>query len=219
MAPTNRPAARRDYRVLRRRRQVNGHVLVFCVEDAQRQNSNHAGKMNSMPARSPLPVGCSSDPIYLANGCDSAPGSSMPQFRVRRNRSSEIQFLIDQNPMHRGNLACWSLPHNASDGVLSRMIVQVGPFCRKGLCLVGPFCRKGLCLVGPFCRKGLSPSGEPPWVAHQLHVAAWPTIRSRLSRWSRRGREVLLGKQDLPKSTTAPPPAADAVADFNPPTD
>ena len=24
-------------------------------------------------------------------------------------------------------------------------------------------------------------------------------------RWSRRGREVLLGKQDLPKSTTAPP--------------
>ena len=39
----------------------------------------------------------------------------------------------------------------------SRMIVKVGPFCRKGLRSVGPFCRKGLCFVGPFCRKGLSP--------------------------------------------------------------
>ena len=44
----------------------------------------------------------------------------------------------------------------------------------------GPFCRKGLSLVGPFCRKGLSPQGEPPWVAHPLHVAAWPFFPSRL---------------------------------------
>ncbi len=34
--------------------------------------------------------------------------------------------------------------------------------------------------VGPFCRKGLSPQGEPPWVAHPLHVAARPSFRLRL---------------------------------------
>ena len=45
---------------------------------------------------------------------------------------------------------------------------------------VGPFCRKGLCLVGPFCRKGLSPQGAPPWGAHPLQVAAWPSFRPRL---------------------------------------
>ena len=58
--------------------------------------------------------------------------------------------------------------------------------------------------VGPFCRKGLSPQGEPPWGAHPLHVAAWPSFRPRLVA----GREVLLGKQDLPKSATAPPTRA-----------
>ncbi len=33
--------------------------------------------------------------------------------------------------------------------------------------------------TGPFCRKGLSPQGELPWVAHLLHVAAWPFFRPR----------------------------------------
>ncbi len=34
--------------------------------------------------------------------------------------------------------------------------------------------------VGPFCRKGLSPQGEPLWVAHPFHVAAQPSFRPRL---------------------------------------
>ena len=35
----------------------------------------------------------------------------------------------------------------------------------------------------------------------------------RDSRWSRRGRKVLLGKQDLPKSATAPASGWDRLAD------
>ncbi len=58
--------------------------------------------------------------------------------------------------------------------------------------------------VGPFCRKGLSPQGELPWEAHPLHVAAWLFLATQSGRWSRRGREVLLGKQDLPNSAKAP---------------
>ncbi|MDA1232177.1 MAG: hypothetical protein O2856_15490 [Planctomycetota bacterium] len=75
-----------------------------------------------------------------------------------------------------------SLAGNAGQpsGVQSRMVVKVSPFCPQGLSL----------------------QGEPPWGAHPLHVAAWPSVQPPTRRWSRRGREVLLGKQDLLKSGT-----------------
>ena len=80
-------------------------------------------------------------------------------------------------------------------GVQSRAIEKVGSLCRKGLYF-----------VGSFCRKGLSPQSEPPWDAHPLYVAAWPFFLPRLVAAS---REVLLGNEDVPKTTTAPRPSGD----------
>jgi|GEM_PF-2500610 len=51
-------------------------------------------------------------------------------------------------------------------------------------------------LVGPFCRKGLSPQGEP-WRDVNLPNSA-PIMGECIEELSRRGREGLLGKQDLP---------------------
>ena len=82
-------------------------------------------------------------------------------------------------------------------------MVKVGPFCRKGLSYVGPFCRKGLSYVGPFCRKGLCSLLQPA-TSSTLIGSQRTTVERTSALVVRLAAKVLLGKEDLLKSATAP---------------
>ena len=53
--------------------------------------------------------------------------------------------------------------------------------------------------VGPFCRKGLSPPGEPVRRGNAMAGRYWRFSCTQVAA----SREVLLGKEDLPNSATA----------------
>lgn len=46
-------------------------------------------------------------------------------------------------------------------------------------------------------RDFISPQAEPPWRRTSASRGHFAVLSSSCGRWSRRGREVLLGKQDL----------------------